>query len=83
MAPYDIPYPAHDMILRFMGMNFSAITTGSAMTPSRVGNSKAKPVFQEVSGAAPSETPASSTPQKDKAMWEGASRLPSPVSHCV
>ncbi|KZP21532.1 alpha beta-hydrolase [Athelia psychrophila] len=70
MAPYDVPYPTHDMILRFMGMNFSAITTGSARTPSRVGDGKAKPVFQDVSGATPSEGPASSTPEKDKAMWE-------------
>lgn len=74
MAPYDIPYPAHDMILRFMGMNFSAITSGSALTPSKVGDSKVKPVFQDVSGAPPvhgSDGVASTTPEKDKAMWEG------------
>lgn len=72
MAPYDVPYPAHDMILRFMGMNFSAITAGSAMIPSKIGAGESKPVFQDVSGSAPPEVPASKTPEKDKAMWEGA-----------
>ncbi|KAG1735006.1 alpha beta-hydrolase [Suillus lakei] len=28
MVPYDVPDIAHDMILRFMGMNFSAIVDG-------------------------------------------------------
>lgn len=75
MAPYDVPYPAHDMILRFMGMNFSAITAGSAMTPSKVGHSESKPILQDVSGSTPTDTPPSKTPEKDKAMWEGAKRI--------
>ncbi|KAF7965395.1 hypothetical protein HWV62_9059 [Athelia sp. TMB] len=70
MAPYDVPYPAHDMILRFMGMNFSAITAGSAMTPSKVGHSESKPILQDVSGSTPTDAPPSKTPEKDKAMWE-------------
>ncbi|KAI0068606.1 alpha beta-hydrolase [Artomyces pyxidatus] len=70
MAGYDVPHVAHDMILRFMGMNFSAITDGSARIPSSVG-ANIKPSFIESSK--PSETPApisTKTPQQDKAMWE-------------
>jgi len=69
MAPYDVPHVAHDMILRFMGVNFSAITDGSAKIPSSVG-SNVKPVFnQGVKPTAP-PLPAAKTPQQDKAMWE-------------
>ncbi|KAG2740240.1 alpha/beta-hydrolase [Suillus brevipes Sb2] len=36
MAPYDVPDVAYDMILRFMGMDFSAIVDGSARIPSAI-----------------------------------------------
>ena len=71
MAPFDAPHVTHDMILRFMGVNFSAITEGSARIPSSVGTN-AKPLFLE--GNKPSATaapPTGKTPQQDKAMWEG------------
>jgi len=74
MAPFDVPHVSHDMILRFMGVNFSAITEGSAKLPSSVGND-VKPVFdgnKPISTAAPGSD---ATPQQDKAMWEGQLNL--------
>lgn len=44
MVPYDLPHVAHDMISRFMGVDFAAITAGSARIPSSVGPD-AKPHF--------------------------------------
>ncbi len=38
MAGYDLPHVTHDMILRFMGVNFSAINDGTARIPSSVGD---------------------------------------------
>lgn len=69
MVPYDVPHVAHDMMLRFMGVNFTAIMDGSAKIPSTIGNT-AKPIFVEEHDATPIVTPAK-TPQQDKAMWEG------------
>lgn len=68
MAPYDVPHVAHDMILRFMGVNFSAILDGSARIPSTIGTSS-KPVLLEGTPT-PTVTPGKN-PQQDKAMWEG------------
>ena len=71
MAPWDVPHVAHDMILRFMGFNFSAALEGSARIPSSVG-SESKPVFIETSKPTPSSVPgAGKSPEQDKAMWEG------------
>jgi hypothetical protein len=59
------------MILRFMGMNFSAITDGTARIPSSVGND-VKPAFVESQPASAIPTPPTAkTPEQDKAMWEG------------
>ncbi|KLO08516.1 KEX1 protein [Schizopora paradoxa] len=72
MVPYDVPHVAHDMILRFMGMNFSAITDGSARIPSKVGNEE-KPIPTTVDGDKDANTnpiPVGKTPEQDKAMWE-------------
>lgn len=73
MAPYDLPDIAHDMILRFMGMDFSAINDGTALIPSKVGDEE-KPSFTQVAytSAAVIPVPAGKTPEQDKAMWEGA-----------
>ncbi|CCM01745.1 uncharacterized protein FIBRA_03811 [Fibroporia radiculosa] len=69
MAPYDVPHVAHDMILRFMGVDFSAIVNGSAKIPSAVGDAS-KPVPALLDGA-PTVTPVpAKTPEQDKAMWE-------------
>lgn len=71
MAPFDVPHVTHDMMLRFMGVNFTAIIDGSAKIPSSLGN-VAKPIFVGETDAKPTSgvTPAK-TPQQDKAMWEG------------
>ncbi|EGO27752.1 carboxypeptidase KEX1 [Serpula lacrymans var. lacrymans S7.9] len=67
MAPYDVPNVAHDMILRFMGMNFSAIVDGSAHIPSTVGED-VKPVFN--ADLPVPTTPTGKTPEQNQAMWE-------------
>jgi len=70
MAPYDVPHITHDMMLRFMGVNFSAIVDGSARIPSSVG-SVSKPVFVGEEVAKPTtQVPPAKTPEQDKAMWE-------------
>lgn len=70
MAPYDVPHVTHDMMLRFMGVDFKAIVEGSAKIPSSVG-STSKPIFvgQEEVKQTPAVAPAK-TPEQDKAMWE-------------
>ncbi|TFK94266.1 alpha/beta-hydrolase [Polyporus arcularius HHB13444] len=69
MVGYDAPHTVHDMILRFMGVNFTAITDGSARIPSSVGDdSKPLPaILDEVPTPSPVST---KTPEQDKAMWE-------------
>jgi len=70
MAGYDQPHATHDMILRFMGMNFSAITDGTARVPSSVGDDE-KPSFIESKPALAAPAPSTTkTPEQDKAMWE-------------
>lgn len=85
MVPYDVPVVAHDMMLRFMGVDFSRLAGGSAtLVPSAVGNNL-KPISGSVesggngssgSGGA-SEGGPKTTPEQDKAMWEGALGLTS------
>ncbi|KAL6309774.1 alpha/beta-hydrolase [Sparassis latifolia] len=67
MAGFDVPHVSHDMILRFMGVNFSAVTDGSARIPSSVGED-VKPI-PALLDSTPTPT-ASKTPEQDKAMWE-------------
>ncbi|KAH8096683.1 alpha/beta-hydrolase [Cristinia sonorae] len=68
MVGYDLPHVSHDMMLRFMGVNFSAITDGSVRIPSALG-SDAKPV--PILATEPSPTPApGKTKEQNKAMWE-------------
>ncbi|KAI0660702.1 alpha/beta-hydrolase [Cubamyces menziesii] len=69
MVGFDVPHVSHDMILRFMGVNFSAIMDGSARIPSAVGDD-AKPLPALLDDV-PTNTPApSKNPEQDKAMWE-------------
>ncbi|KAF8489108.1 alpha/beta-hydrolase [Gautieria morchelliformis] len=74
MVPYDLPHVTHDMILRFMGVDFSALTGGSAKIPSNVGVDF-KPSFQPVVDENKPQTGTTvpgivKTPEQDKAMWE-------------
>ncbi|KAF8528838.1 KEX1 protein [Hysterangium stoloniferum] len=74
MVPYDVPHVAHDMILRFMGVDFSAITGGSAQIASNVGldfKPSFKPVVDENKPETGTIIPGIvKTPEQDKAMWE-------------
>ncbi|KAF9534583.1 alpha/beta-hydrolase [Crepidotus variabilis] len=71
MAPFDIPDITHDMMLRFMNVNFSSVIDGTARIPSAIG-SDVKPHFEEKLDTGEGQgTPASAkTPQQNKAMWE-------------
>lgn len=72
MAPYDVPHVTHDMILRFMGMNFSAVLDGSARIASSLGN-EAKPLFGELgeTNEGSSSSGGAKTPEQESAMREG------------
>lgn len=70
MVGYDVPHVSHDMILRFMGMNFSAITEGSAKIPSSLG-SEIKPVPVLVDAGPTPTPPPGKSKEQNKAMWEG------------
>ena len=70
MAPFDVPHVTHDMMLRFMGVNFSAIVDGSAKIPSSIGTDT-KPIFGETDVQSTSVVMPAKNPQQDKAMWEG------------
>ncbi|KAJ7696099.1 alpha/beta-hydrolase [Mycena rosella] len=72
MVPFDVPHISHDMILRFMGVDFSALLGGSAKIPSSIGTTT-KPHFLEEQPTATSTTvvpDAGKSPQQAKAMWE-------------
>lgn len=75
MVPYDRPHVTHDMILRFMGVDFSALTGGSAQIPSNVGvdfKPSFQPVVDENKPQSGTTVPGIvKTPEQDKAMWEG------------
>ncbi|KAG1806423.1 alpha beta-hydrolase [Suillus plorans] len=69
MVPYDVPDITHDMILRFMGMNFSAIVDGSAGIPSAVGDD-IKPIFMDTDDVPLSSPLPGKTPEQTKAQWD-------------
>lgn len=85
MVPFDLPHVSHDMILRFMGVNFSALVGGSAKIPSSIGT-MSKPLFFEnlpTTTAAPTVPDAGKSPQQSKAMWEGTPPVAAFRSHCL
>ncbi|KAH0840222.1 Alpha/Beta hydrolase protein [Lanmaoa asiatica] len=69
MVPYDVPDVAHDMILRFMGVDFSAILEGSARIPSSVGDD-VKPIFMDDENLPVSSKPPGKSPEQTKAQWD-------------
>ena len=74
MAGFDVPHITHDMILRFMGVNFSSITDGSARIPSSLGDEKKPvPILEAEKKPSSVPVPVGKTPEQDKAMWEGMS----------
>lgn len=74
MVPYDVPDVAHDMILRFMGVDFSAILEGSARIPSSVGDD-VKPIFMDDENLPVSSNPPEKSPEETKAQWDGERSL--------
>ncbi|KZT71626.1 alpha/beta-hydrolase [Daedalea quercina L-15889] len=69
MVGYDVPHITHDMMLRFMGVNFSMVLDGSARIPSAVGDDS-KPI-PDLLNMIPNASPTpSETPEQDKAKWE-------------
>jgi carboxypeptidase D len=72
MAPFDVPHVTHDMILRFVGMNFSAVLDGSARIPSSLGK-LSKPVFVQESKDTPTPVVPPAKGQQGKVTWEGES----------
>jgi carboxypeptidase D len=58
-----------------MGTNFSALTDGSAKIPSNVGDD-AKPMFENDQTSSQPQTNTGTSPEQDKAMWEGMSIFP-------
>lgn len=71
MVPYDLPHVAHDMILRFMGVNFSAIADGSARIPSNVGDDVKPVLVPQDHKPTPTPIGTGKSPEQDRAMWEG------------
>lgn len=75
MAPYDVPHVTHDMILRFMNVDFSAITQGSAQISSNVGldfKPSFKPIVDENMPQKGTIVPGLvNSAEQDKAKWEG------------
>lgn len=74
MVPLDLPNVAHDMILRFMGVDFTKLSEGSARIPSKLGDvEKPLPVVSDgkAGGGGMIPTAPGKTPEQDKAMWEG------------
>ncbi|KIJ56496.1 hypothetical protein M422DRAFT_238123 [Sphaerobolus stellatus SS14] len=74
MVPYDVPHVTHDMILRFMDVDFKALTEGTAKIPSNVGvdfKPSFEPVVDENKPQTGTTVPGiSKSPEQDKAMWE-------------
>ena len=73
MTPYDLPLTTHDMILRFVNMNFSAIVGGSAYIPCSI-DDESKPIFHESPAASqvPGKTPDEIKAQYDAAVENGS-----------
>lgn len=69
MVPYDVPHVAHDMMLRFMGVDFAQIASGSAKIPSNVGNDSKAVVKPETDATIPITDPSTSAAD-DKAKWD-------------
>lgn len=73
MVGFDAPLVSHDMLLRFIGANLTALTDGAARIPSSLG-SDVRPLLGEAASDPTAENGGSSapatTPEQDKARWE-------------
>lgn len=72
MVGYDVPVFAHDMMLRFMDVDFTKLTDGSVRIPSAVGDD-VKPSI-DLSGGGDGSTDSNGvhvpTPAEEKARWD-------------
>ena len=72
MVGYDLPVVAHDMMLRFMNVDFTKLTDGSVRIPSAVGDD-VKPLI-DLSGVGDGSTDSNGvhvpTPAEEKARWD-------------
>ena len=75
MVGFDVPHITHDMILRFMGVNFSMILDGSARIPSSVGDDS-KPI-PELLNKIPTASPTDRKSTRLNSSHSGESRMPS------
>ncbi|VDB97159.1 unnamed protein product [Peniophora sp. CBMAI 1063] len=73
MVGFDAPIVSHDMLLRFIGANLTALADGAARIPSSLG-SNSRPLLGEAASDRTAEKGASgapaTTPEQDKARWE-------------
>ncbi|SRR5260221_684451 len=69
MVGFDVPHVAHDMMLRFMGVDFTALLTGSALFPSEVGDA-VKPIIKPALGNS-SKDDNVSPEEDDPTRWQG------------
>ncbi|KAI0032923.1 alpha/beta-hydrolase [Vararia minispora EC-137] len=78
MVGFDAPTVSHDMILRFMNVNLTALADGAARIPSAVGTDRRPALVDSVAASPGGDTSAGmgagaspgKTPEQDKAMWE-------------
>ncbi|KAG8890518.1 Cell death protease [Tulasnella sp. 332] len=72
MVGFDVPMAAHDMMLRFMGVDLSLATAGlPARLPSSVGDDVRLGVLTPPTPSTDSSAPTSTTTvEQDKARWE-------------
>jgi len=72
MVGFDVPHIAHDMMLRFMGVDFTALLTGSALFPSEVGGA-IKPVIKPAPGNSSDDDSVKppSSDEADRTRWQG------------
>jgi carboxypeptidase D len=83
MVGFDVPHVAHDMMLRFMGVDFAALAGGTASIPSSVGdNHKPSVVLAEAAQQSTAPPASTKTPAQDKAMWEGAALVHPGPTQC-
>ena len=76
MVGFDVPDVAHDLILRFMGVDFSTLVSGSSpKIHSSLGEVNKPESGESKSSATPQSTAAAPVStgltEQDKARWEG------------
>ncbi|KZO97969.1 alpha/beta-hydrolase [Calocera viscosa TUFC12733] len=69
MVGFDVPIVAHDMILRFMGVDFHALSGGSASIPSSVGGVSKPGIIFDDSPVSTSPSSGGRNSQTDPNVW--------------